>query len=309
MRMNSEVHIGGYLIESGIHSCKIETSRKNMGVTAEIKIPNYQGVLDQNLKVKDEVLIKLGYNDELVEEFKGYVTEIKPNSPLVILCEDEMFLLKDKKLEPKSWKSITLEKLLKHLVPGIDAKVPSKTYVDYRIKPNQTIAMVLQELKDENMLDIFYQGGQFFAGYAYERAVGKTDYHLQKNVPSNQTNLIFKRKGDRKVGVVGLSKQNDGSEIKVEKGDQDGEQIKIEIPGITLDELTYQVDHALKTADFDGYNGKIVSFGQPFVEHGMTANVFDEKYPERAGEYTVESVTVNYGPSGFRRDIELGFKV
>ena len=315
VRMNSEVHIGGYLIESGIHSCKIEASRKNMSVTAEIKIPNYQGVLDQNIKVKDEVVIKLGYNDELYEEFRGYVTEIKPNTPLVIHCEDKMFLLKEERVKAKSWKSVTLKKLLSDLVGQFEGEVPDKTYTEYRIKPDQTTAMILQELKDENLLDIFFQTNegegdiQLFAGYAYDRNEGTVDYHLQKNVPSNQTNLIFKRKGDRKVGVVGLSKQNDGSEIKVEKGDEIGEQIKIEIPGITKSELTTHVDHALKISDFEGYYGKIVSFGQPIVKHGMIANIIDEKFPERGGKYTIESVSVTYGPSGFRRDVELGFKL
>ncbi len=47
------------------------------------------------ISVGDIVEISAGYNDKFSIEFKGYISRIGANIPLVIECEDEMYKLKN----------------------------------------------------------------------------------------------------------------------------------------------------------------------------------------------------------------------
>jgi hypothetical protein len=60
---------------------------------------------------------------------------------------------------------------------------------------------------------------------------------------------------------------------------------------------------------YDGYEGKITAFGQPYCEPGYRAILQDEKYPERSGNYVVEKTEVTYGMSGFKREVSIGAKL
>ncbi|MBL0144937.1 MAG: hypothetical protein IPP48_03425 [Chitinophagaceae bacterium] len=60
---------------------------------------------------------------------------------------------------------------------------------------------------------------------------------------------------------------------------------------------------------YDGYEGKITSFLQPFCQHGWKAGLTDKSFPERSGDYLITSVEVTYGMSGARRTVELGEKI
>ena len=60
----------------------------------------------------DAVRISLGYDDRLQLAFVGYVRDVGFKTPVVITCEDDMFLLKQMPAVKKAYRSVTLETLL-----------------------------------------------------------------------------------------------------------------------------------------------------------------------------------------------------
>ena len=61
--------------------------------------------------------------------------------------------------------------------------------------------------------------------------------------------------------------------------------------------------------NYDGYEGKITGFLQPYCEPAYMAYIEDKKYPERTGTYNVESTEVTYGMRGARRIVGIGIKL
>jgi hypothetical protein len=60
---------------------------------------------------------------------------------------------------------------------------------------------------------------------------------------------------------------------------------------------------------YDGYEGKITTFLQPYSEPAYKAAIEDLRYPERSGNYLVESVETTYGTGGARRKVGIGLKL
>ncbi|NDC43153.1 MAG: hypothetical protein EBZ77_16660 [Chitinophagia bacterium] len=68
-------------------------------------------------------------------------------------------------------------------------------------------------------------------------------------------------------------------------------------------------DEKEKRINYAGYEGTLRGFLQPYAAPGYTAFVKDKRYPELTGNYVIESVVVEYGTSGARRNVELGPRV
>ena len=59
----------------------------------------------------------------------------------------------------------------------------------------------------------------------------------------------------------------------------------------------------------DGYSGSLTSFAIPFVRQGFTASIINNEYPERAGDYYVDTVTTTLNDMGaYHRVAKLGSK-
>jgi hypothetical protein len=73
--------------------------------------------------------------------------------------------------------------------------------------------------------------------------------------------------------------------------------------------LTTQGQTYLNRYQYDGYRGKLKTFGMPFVQHGNIIYLTDKLLPERNGHYMVKSVHYSFSiDSGLRQDIELHFR-
>lgn len=115
--------------------CEIEKSSKNLADFATIVLPeaHFNEVLNiqESISRGDEVVIKLGYDNDLVTEFEGYIKEIITNeSSLKIKCEDGLFLFR-KGVPNKEFKPTDVKTLANYLISHID---PSFNLVcDYNI--------------------------------------------------------------------------------------------------------------------------------------------------------------------------------
>jgi len=67
------------------------------------------------IEVGDKVAIKLNYDSFETTRFEGYISEITPSVPLVIQCQDEMFMFKTFSLKGKNYNSTTLLEVVKYV--------------------------------------------------------------------------------------------------------------------------------------------------------------------------------------------------
>ncbi|MGY0039186.1 hypothetical protein [Pedobacter sp. NJ-S-72] len=107
-------------------SCSIQTDISTLTDTCELELPkkiSWEGNKNKNglpIKKGDKITIKLGYDDELKLRFSGLIKTIDTKNPIKIKCEDGMYILKQKKPEPKAFKSAMLKEVMKHLLQGTD---------------------------------------------------------------------------------------------------------------------------------------------------------------------------------------------
>ncbi|MCX6232439.1 MAG: hypothetical protein NTZ33_12960 [Bacteroidetes bacterium] len=311
--LRCKIEIGAYIFTS-VNNVRIEKSRKTIGDTATITMPARfsDKFLANVLKNGDVVKIELQYqNYPSHVEFQGYISEINPGRPVVIRCEDEMYKLKRKKPETKSFQSVKLKDVLHYLVPECVTQCPDITLSPFYIKKDSSIAFALQKLKDEYGLDVYFRNNTLFAGIPYtDPAIVNTDaviYNMDLNVKPNPP-LTFKVADSVRMKVKAISILPSNQKLETEVGDQDGSVITLHFYNIkTKDELKKQAEEKLKTMKFDGFSGNIVSMGLPYIEHGYTAKIIDNRDANsRSGYYFADAVNTTFGISGFSREVFLG---
>lgn len=304
----SHIEIGKYQFVDRCHGVEVNTSWKELAQTAKISMPNIKRTLEKNIAVGDVVVIKLGYNDILNDEFTGYVSSVSPGTPVVFECMDEMWKYKQTTVT-KAWRSATVKEVIQYMIPDATIEVPGISLTNFRL--NQvTVFDALKKLKEEYGLVIYFRDGVLFCGLAYQETdLGEVKYHFQKNIPLQNSGLVFRNSTDVKVKVKAVSLLPNNTSIKVEVGDTDGEQRTLHFYNLTESELKAQATDKINLLKFDGYRGELVTFGVPVARFGMTATLIDDKYPEREGDYFIDSVKTTYSVSaGYRRVVQLGRK-
>lgn len=86
-----------------INNVVVDTSYDKLTDTVVVSFPrniNYNGKnvfvgKDAIFKRKDKIKIELGYDPKYRTVFNGYITKVGASNPVVIHCEDEMFILKN----------------------------------------------------------------------------------------------------------------------------------------------------------------------------------------------------------------------
>lgn len=301
--MGSEITIGNYVFEY-VHRVNVESTWQKVGDTCIIELPNVRGQLDKDIKPGQEVIVRLGYDGLLVEEFRGYVVRVSPTAPLKIECADEIWQLRQETVS-MSWKSVKLKDLLAYLTPGamLDS-VPDMTLAPFRLD-KVTRAAALESIRSSYGLAVYFRGPQLFVGLPYtEQGVPENRYHFQQNCLVGS--LAYRRKEDVKVKVTAISLKPDNTRITVDLGDKDGEVHTLHFYNLTEAELKQQGTEKLARLKFDGYSGSFSGFGQPNPLHSSVVHLADDTYPERGGSYYVDKVVTSYSQSGYRREITLG---
>lgn len=299
---------------SGVNEVSIGKTRKQIANTATIKLPNRFNAdfLVNKIKGGDIVTILLGYNNELKEEFTGYVRDITFSSPITIECEDEMYKLKRVKPKAKSFDSTTLKDVLKYLVPDITlVDIPEITLSPFYIFADKSVAHALQELRENFGLEVNFVGKKLFVGVPLTQGAKvnapEVVYNLELNVIDPQ--LQFRRKEDVRIKVEARSITGDNKVLTATVGDDDASTTTtLHFYNITVKaELERQAEEKLKAWKYDGFRGAITTFGLPYVEPGWVAKIIDRRYNNsRSGKYFIDSVTTTFGMNGFRREVEIG---
>lgn len=351
--LDCQITIGDKQFDT-VHEVEITTSGKILEDTAVIKLPSickihqngqftYAQPTVSVFAIGEEVVVKLGYNGVLREEFHGFVKRILSDATVSILCEDATFLLRKRRLN-HSWQSVTVEQVIQFALSGtgvtIHCKVPTIKFAHFYLR-DTTPAQVLHELIEKYGLTIYFNGFKtLYVGLGFDLKDVKTvKYDTGLNVISDNLEVIDSDDVQMRVKAVGF--KPDGSKVEAEIGDgadedkgivqrkkpknapkdpkktvfkpdaSDGAEVR------TLhfynvhhrEELKEMARAELRKRKFTGFKGGLTTFLIPFAKVGDTARLIDSIYQRGDGDYIIEKVVTTFGASGARRKVEIGLKV
>lgn len=307
------ITIGNYTF-THVNDVRIDSSRKKLLDTAVIKLPKKykSAVITSVVKEGDPVNIKLGYSGRYNDEFSGYVLKIGCNIPVEIECEDRMYILKRTEVKPQSWKTVKLKEIVQYVAPDAIIEVPDVTFTNYTIRGRMNAAKVLESLKDQYNLDVYYRtDGKLYVGIGSWEKVNTespaVNYNTTLNVISQS--LTYRRADAVRIKLRMESHLSNGQVITYEAGDPDGEVRTSNEYNMSLDDLKKIADTRIKEYKFDGLEGSITTFGEPVVRHGMMAAIHDPQQTGYDGRYIIDTVVASFGIGGYRREVSLGRKV
>jgi len=304
------------------HEIRVESGWETGTDTASITLPRRLVIMQGNL-VKEElsaivaplfkrgqkVIIRFGYETPKTV-FEGYVTRVHTKTPVVIECEDEMWKLKQKSYS-RTWPQFKIETLIPDLLAGTGVKfqLTAKTpqgLGQLRIKGKPNVVEVLDLLRDQYNIQSFFRDGTLYVGEPYVPSLRKeVDVAFNKHVVNN--GLIYRNKEDSPVTVEVTTTVKHKKSTAVAKGsDADGSIVRINRFDLQPSQLQAEADRLLPFFKYDGYEGSMTLFGEPFVKHGYVVNLFDPEIPDNRGKYYVDTVRHEFGMNGVRQIVALG---
>ncbi len=260
-------------------------------------------------KEGDKVSVLLGYNKRNVKRFEGFIRLVKMGVPVQLECEGYGYQLYDIVFN-KTYTEVSVKTLLKDLIKGTDislsAEIPDIPLSNVRFK-NATGIQVLEWLKNEVKLAVYFNFNELYVGTLYGKVQKRVKVRIGWNTVSDDD--FQKKKVDKTVQIV-IREKNAKGEVKKTRPDEkkysDEKELKIKagIPSVFLK----QIANRLQTKEnYKGYEGDIKLFLEPFVNKGMSVDLNGWIYPEKTGLYFVQAVSGEYGTTGGRQTVTLGF--
>ena len=307
-----------------VNEVEMDSSWENLTDTAKITIPrklNFEGqpiAIGENALLKRGMSIKIeiGYDNDLKTVFTGFISRVNVAVPMVIECEDRMYLLKKNTLANKSYESVSLSTLLKYIIPStIDYDLDGFEYTNLgkvRISNNATTAQVLTMLRKNYDIYSFFRNDILYVGVAYHQKLQKTKtFGFEQNIIDDK-NLEWKDALDEPIKVKGTFIKSDNTKLEYTfpSTDTEGQQITFTMPGESQADLEAKVKRKYDSEQYTGYRGSFTTFGEPFTNHGDLVQFTGNKLPERNdGKYLVKSVKRTFGQGGYRQIIEPNIKI
>lgn len=302
---------------TALANCRIVEDTDTLTDTCEIQLPKnikWQEAISKNgkppIKRGDKITIKLGYDDDLKTRFTGFIRSVDAKVPIMIKCEDGMFVLKSHKVKPKAFKNASLHEIMTHLLDGTNIKFQ---LMDKDIKVGHWritktfVSEELQELKEKQMLSSYFrrigEESVLYIGLAYPLDNrNKIKIMHGKNLISED--FEYRDKDDIRVRCEAQSFNAKNKKVVYEYGDKDGDLIKLRIDGLTEEELKKYAIQAVERYKQSGFKGSFETFGQP--EIGKCDMVEIHASDGNSGVYLVKKNEIEFGLNGYRQKIELG---
>jgi hypothetical protein len=286
----------------------------------------------------DPVTIMLGYNNVLNNEFSGFISRVNFTSPLEVEAEGYSYQLR-KQTYTKTFVKAELLDILKFLVTGTDIKldeqqIPAFVIEKLKLSGHSGIE-ALEKIKEcsHQTIHIFFTGNLLYAGLLGLNYKTLNEFPQKPNVTyrlgwnvikdnslklrqAKNSNVIVKVVGEKKDGtketvvVNGKKQTQDHVESTTVTAGISGETHVIKSHAVIDKASLEKIAEAKKLKiTYDGYEGIITTFLQPYCEPAFRADLQDQKYVERSGKYLVQSVETIYGTGGARRRVGIGLKL
>lgn len=293
----------------------VEITRDTEKLTDECRITlpkkvKWDGEPDIPVRRGDMVSVSLGYDGELQAAFSGYVRDVGFKTPIVLVCEDEMFKLKQRPAQKKAYRNVDLETLLKDQGIGCEIRVFGEQRLgQYRVTAD-TVASLLGKLQQQGIRSFFRtEDGQpvLYCGVLFERETSPSQvFATGLNIIDDQS-LEQQQADTMRLRVKAVSLMPDNKKVKVEVGDADGELRVLHTYNKTESELKAWAEQEVKRLKRDGLTGSFKTFGYRLVDK---LDVIGMKIDgEKKGRYQVKKNVIKYDTGGFRQEITLGYRV
>lgn len=320
--MTSDITIGNYKSVKP-NSVKWKCSVSNFVDTCSIKLPLAASLASpvegtENLFANtttvfnegDKVDVKLGYDGENTLRFKGFINRINYATPLELECEGYSYQLK-KKIFTKSYPSVTIKKILTDLTEGTDIKlseyIPDVTLTSVTFNKAPGIK-VLEWFQKEVLCVVFFDFDTLYVGsskFALPKPTAKLS--LGWNTVEDKE---FKKTLEDTETTVHIVEKNPNGQVKRTKSEQQKydnvEDVKARA-GLPDKFLKTVVNELQKAKNYAGFSGDITCFLIPHVEKCYVANVQSKRYPEKEGNFFVDTVQGSFDTGGGRQKITLKF--
>jgi len=262
----------------------------------------------------DRITINLGYDDNVVQEFDGFISKVDFTTPCKIECEGYAWLLRNvDNLVTKSWTSTSLIEVLNYILQAtgntgkikLSADIPDTTFGPLRLT-QLTGAECLDALKKSGFT-IYFIGNTIYAGLEQLAQLNSSViYSLGWNTIKDDA-LKYRDADETKVKVEVNYKDKSG-QVKTKVVGENGGILKRLNLGRELDTkvLEAKARAFARKYRYAGYEGKITAFLQPFALPGWKATIQDIQYNGRDGDYIIVSSEVRFGGGGGRRILEIG---
>ncbi|MFV0397939.1 MAG: hypothetical protein ACK5JU_07975 [Bacteroidales bacterium] len=309
-----DIQIGNYKLGL-LQSVEIHKSVDLLADTAVVVVPGvvYNQSLDIETKVAvgDPVVIRLGYNDNLVTEFEGYLQRIDTDdNSITFICEDGIYLMR-KPVKDIQLIKPTVKKIAEYCLSQIGLSELNCTYdisFEKFVIRNANAYDVLKKLQADTKANIYMKGMQLNIHPAYIEKGGDVIYDFAINV--EKSDLKYRNSSDRKFEVVVEGIGLDGKKKTVTVGTTGGEKRTVKVFNVMGDAaLKQRGQEELKYLTYTGYEGSITGWLIPYVEPTYSVAIRDKEYEYKNGTYYAVSVTTSFSEEGGSRKVELGRKL
>jgi len=335
-RLESQIKIGNFTFDY-VTNLVIQSSWDTFTDTATITLPNkfirnnkvIVAGTDNLFNREDVVEINIGYFPKLQRRFTGFINNIHPETPLVLECEDPMWLLKQINLKSKQFINTTIKKVIDFATADLDNLTIEFDDKDAKIgnfevdnKGFVNAVTVFEVLKKQFGYNIYFQDGILQVRILNSiLSLDKPVHVMDTEFNIIDDNLTFQRDDDVKMVVRFDSKQKDNSVITLFGFKEKGETVISRTPkqgGIVnswkVPELSEELIRQLITKNIDkyiweGFQGGFTTFLEPTIEHSDRIDYIDNRLPEKNGRYLIKSVVTTFGVDGGRQMVELRNKV
>ncbi len=300
---------------ASVSKVSVSRSYDKQTQTASVTLPRNVNYNKKNIYEGSNAIMRRGDKIKIIAAyfpnetviFTGYISKINNNVPVELLCEDEMFLLKQAISPNLSFKSVDLNTFIGKMLTNIN--VPYK--VDLTAQLGQirlqevSIGKVLQVLRDQYGLFSFFKNGVLRVGLPFYKEEAMKAVFLFEKMIKEGMSLTYLKKDDVKVQIKGILIKNNQREEFI-YGDPSGDIRTVFQLGGTKADLDAKCNSFLEQANYTGYYGSFKTFLEPLVVPGDYAVIDSWKYPERKGKYLIKSVTTEVSVTdGGKQTIEL----
>lgn len=309
-----KITIGKYQLAI-LESVEIHKSVDLLADTAIIKVPGvvYGKALsiEGKVSVGNVVKIELGYDNNLVTEFEGYLQRIDTDDDsLQFVCEDGIYLTR-KPVANKQFKNVSMKEIAQYCLRQIGLSGLSCDYdINYEkfVIHSANAYDVLKKLQDETKANIYMKGSTLHIHPPYVEKGGDVVYDFAVNI--EESSLKYRKAEDRTYEVTVEGVGLDGKKKKVTVGTTGGEKRTGHVANpMTTASLTKRGESEMKYLSYTGYEGSITGWLIPYVEPTYSAKIKDAEYEYKEGIYYVVSVTTSFSADGGVRKVELGRKL
>lgn len=309
-----DIRIGNYKLGI-LESVEIHKSVDLLADTAVIIVPgviyNQSLNIEDKVKVGDAVTIKLGYNDELKTEFKGFLQRIDTDdSRLTFNCEDGIYQTR-KPVADKQFKNTSIKDIAQYCLSEIGLKNLNCTYdITYEkfVIKSANAYDVLNKLQDDTGANIYMNGDTLNIHPPYIMQGGEVHYDFAINI--EESDLKYRNKDDRRFEIRVEGIDLNGKKQTVTVGVTGGEKRTIHVANpMTKESLKKRGEAEMEHLSYTGYEGNITSWLIPHVEPTYSAHIRDKEYSFKNGSYYVVAVTTTFSENGGVRKVELGRKL